>query len=164
MIIGTTRFNTTTWNENRLWREKNCHTGCAYGVMKTIGVNIPLNSGVFVLEMNNSTNEIMGVGLITNCPDPPENVRVYRDYNYCCYLYKGKFRIDRSELSEREKIIFQIFEYLVFANKTHLKRGQGITSLPEKMIKKVFDKGMDLNYELALMFRSRFYTAPSPLG
>ena len=164
MVIGTTRFNATTWEENCLWRKKNHTFGCAYGVMKLIGVNIPLNSDVFVLEMNNSTNQIMGIGLVTNCPDPPENIRIYRDLNYCCYLYKGKFRIDRSHFSEREKIIVRIFEYLVFENKTHLKRGQGITSLPDKMIKKVFDRGMNLNYEIELMFRSRFQTAPSALG
>lgn len=164
MIIGTTRFNDATWNENKIWREKNHSNGCAYGVMKPITINIPLNSSVFVLEMNNTTNKIMGIGLITNHPDPPENVRIYRDLNYCCYLYKGKCRIDRSTFSERENIIIRIFEYLVFENKSHLKRGQGITSLPEKMIKNVLNKGMNLNYEMELMFRSRFQTAPSALG
>lgn len=164
LIIGTTRFNNTTWKENCSWRKKNRHSGCAYGVMKMVGLNIPLNSSIFVLEMNNSTNQIMGIGLVTNCPDPPENVRIYHDHNYCCYLYKGKYRIDRSACSNREKIILEIFEYLVFKNKTHLKRGQGITSLPFDMIKKVLDKGMDLNYEIKQMFLNRFQTAPSAAG
>ena len=164
LIIGTTRFNALTWKENCSWREKNHPEGCAYGVMKPISVTIPLNSSVFVIEMNNSTNKIMGIGLVTNCPDPPENIKIYRDANYCCYLYKGNFRIDRSAFSERENTIVRILEHLVFENKTHLKRGQGITSLPEKMIKKVIDKGMNLNYEIETMFRSRFQTAPSALG
>ena len=33
-----------------------------------------------------------------------------------------------------------------------------------KMIKNVLNKGMNLNYEIELMFRSRFQTAPSALG
>ena len=164
IIIGTTRFNALTWRENCSWRAKHHPKGCAYGVMKPITINIPLNSNVVVLEMNNSTNKIMGIGLVINCPDPPENVRMYRDTNYCCYLYKGNFRIDRDDLSEREKIIIRIFEHLVFEKKTHLKRGQGITSLPEKMIKKVIDKGMNLNHEVEVMFKSRFHKAPSALG
>ena len=156
MIIGTTRFNNDTWKENCAWRLSNKHSGCAYGVMKTMGIGIPLNSSVFVLEMNNSTNKIMGIGLVINCPDPLENVRVYKDYNYCCFLYKGKYRIDSSIFSKREEVIIRILEYLVFENKTHLKRGQGITQIPYKMIKKVLNCGMDLNKELELMFKTRF--------
>lgn len=164
LLIGTTRFNNATWKENCVWRESNCHMGCAYGVMKMISMDVPLNSSVFILEMNNSINQIMGIGLVTNCPDPQENVRIYRDYNYCCYLYKGKYRIDRSAFSKREKYIVNIFEHLVFKNKTHLKRGQGITSLPYNMIKNVLDKGMNLTEEIKQMFTTRFYTPPSPFG
>jgi hypothetical protein len=158
-IIGTTRFNSTTWEQNRDWRAVNKPSGCAYGVMKTIGERIPLNSSVYVLEMNNTTNTIMGIGLVVNCPDPLENVKIYKDYNYCCYLYTSDFRIDLTEFSRKEKSIIKIFEHLVFKDKSHLKRGQGITALPDKMIRYVISKGINLMQELQFMFVSRNQTA-----
>jgi len=154
-LIGTTRFNNNTWKQNCDWRQHSHPSGCAYGLMKPIGLSIPLNSLVFVLEMNNSNNEILGIGLINNCPDPMENVRIYKDYNYCCYLYKGKLRIDRSEFNEIEKKIIQILEHLVFKGSSHLKRGQGITKMPDKMIHYVMTKGMNIIKELQTMFISR---------
>lgn len=154
-IIGTTRFNANTWDENCKWRSLNKPQGCAYGVMKTIGERIPLNSLVFVLEMNNTTNTIMGIGLVVNCPDPLENVKIYKDYNYCCYLYTSGSRIDLTEFTQREKCIINIFEHLVFKNKSHLKRGQGITALPDKMIHYVVSKGINLMNEIQVMFSSR---------
>jgi hypothetical protein len=57
---------------------------------------IPLNSLVFVVEMNNSTNKIEGIGLIRNMLHPEKKLRVYQTGNYNRYTYYGNFRIDRS--------------------------------------------------------------------
>ena len=54
--VATTRFNSMTWEENTEWRRRKGHTGCVYGVMKPItATTIPLESYLFVLEMNNQT-------------------------------------------------------------------------------------------------------------
>ena len=164
MRLATTRFNHGTWGENRAWRRSHNPVGCAYGVMKPISVEIPLNARVLVLEMNNEANEIMGIGLVLNVPDPRENVPMYTDRNYCCYTYTGKHRIDRSAFSAREKIIVEILEYLVFRNATHLKRGQGITAMPPKLVAHVAVRGMDLVAEVGDMFRARFHMPPSAPG
>ena len=164
MLLATTRFNHETWGENCAWRRLHSPTGCAYGVMKPISVEIPLNSRVLVVEMNNEANEIMGIGLVLNVPDPRENVPMYADRNYCCYTYIGKYRIDRSAFSAREKVIVEILEYLVFKNATHLKRGQGITAMPPRLVKHVAAKGMDLVAEVEGMFRARFHMPPTAPG
>ena len=64
--IATTRFNNATWNENTRWKQTNNWDGCIYNSPTELPINIPYQALVFVLEMNNDTNQIMGVGLIRN--------------------------------------------------------------------------------------------------
>ena len=61
--IGTTRFNNLTYNENVEWRRKHQWDGCIYGCNKKMPRCVPHMSLIFVLEMNNDTNKIMGIGL-----------------------------------------------------------------------------------------------------
>jgi hypothetical protein len=42
------------------------HTGCLYGTPIKIKEKIPLESHVYVIEMNNSINKIEGIGLFVN--------------------------------------------------------------------------------------------------
>ena len=62
--IGTTRFNAETWKENIEWREKNGWRGCIYGVPSSMPSSIARGDIVYVIEMNNDTNKIMGIGKI----------------------------------------------------------------------------------------------------
>ena len=127
--IGTTRFNTFTFEENKKWREKHKHSGCIYPTNKTIGESIRLNSLVFVLEMNNDINKIMGIGLIRNRRDMNQHIRVYNsDLNYNRYIYHSKRRIDWRDI--KNKKMLEVLEYQVFKGADHFKRGQGITRLP----------------------------------
>lgn len=68
-LIGTTRFNNDTYQENLDWRNKHKHSGCIYPLNKSIAYTIPPNILICVLEMNNSQNKIMGIGLIRNSYD-----------------------------------------------------------------------------------------------
>lgn len=133
--VATTRFNSATWEENSEWRRRKNHSGCVYGVMKPItATTIPLESYLFVLEMNNQTNEIMGIGLIQNMIDPKENIPIYTNRNYCCYVYYSPYRIDRSEIDGRLAHVISILEILVFKGSTHMKRAQGITVVPDNLL------------------------------
>ena len=133
--VATTRFNTATWEENTEWRRRKEHAGCVYGVMKPItATTIPLESYMFVLEMNNQTNEIMGIGLIQNMIQPKENVPIYSNRNYCCYVYYSPYRIDRTEINGRLAHVVSILEHLVFKGSTHMKRAQGITVIADSLL------------------------------
>ena len=115
-----------------LWRERNEHSGCIYNLSKQINENIPIDSVLFILEMNNTKNKIMGIGVIKNRCDPNYHF-IYADQMYNRYTYKSNYRIDRSQLTENEKLTIQRIEYFIFKGYKHLKRGQGITLLPSQL-------------------------------
>ena len=63
--IGTTRFTTSTYAENKEWRDKHNWRGCIYGLNKKMPKTVPYMALVYVIEMNNDTNEIMGIGSVS---------------------------------------------------------------------------------------------------
>lgn len=129
--IGTTRFNSKTWKENRDWCKSKGWYGCVYCTPKQITEKIPLNIPIIVLEMHNDKNKIMGIGLIKNAVVVGQYHKIYSEGNYNRYTYKSTYRIDREKLSENEEKIIKILDILLFKGKKHLKRGQGITIIPE---------------------------------
>ena len=126
--IMTTRFNNTTWDENCRWREKNNFNGCIYNSPVYIKEDIPLQISLFVIEMNNQTNRIEGIGKITNYVHTDKKYKVYSDPNYNRYTYHGKLRINRNMIKDKEKL--EKLEERLFKGKGHIKRGQGILNVP----------------------------------
>ena len=100
----TTRFNNLTWQENCRWREKNKFIGCIYNSPVYIKDNIPLQIPLFVIEMNNETNKIEGIGKIINYVHTDKKYKIYSDLNYNRYTYHGKIRIDRDMIRDKEKL------------------------------------------------------------
>jgi len=131
--LATTRFNSQTREENRVYRERKNHAGCIYGTPNTISSAVPLNTNVFVLEMDNTKNEVFAIGLIINKP-PSSNHNIYSDYNYNLYSYSGKYRIERSQMTTQEQEIMKVFDYLCFRGPMHQKRHHGITLFPAKLL------------------------------
>ena len=85
---------------------------------------------VYVLEMNNDTNQVMGIGLIRNYINPKYKICVYNsDTNYNRYVYNSGYRKDRSEINEK---LLKALEIILFKGYGHYKRGQGITRIPWK--------------------------------
>lgn len=126
--IGTTRFTDVTWQENVAWRKKHNWEGCMYGLNKKIPQCVPNLALVYVLEMNNDQNKIMGIGLIRNYINPRYKSCIYRsDTNYNRYIYNSRHRIDRGRI--RPQKIMEALELLVFKGYGHYKRGQGITTI-----------------------------------
>jgi hypothetical protein len=67
MEICVTRFNVSTFNENRAWIIKNNNSiGCIYGTPVKISITLDPDSRLLVLEMNNTNNTIEGIGIIKN--------------------------------------------------------------------------------------------------
>jgi hypothetical protein len=160
--IVTSRFNNSTWEENCSFRDKHKEVACIYGSPQQMTEKIPLNSLVFVVEMNNSTNKIEGIGLIRNLLNHEKKIRVYQTGNYNRYTYQGNFRIDRCTIEFVCPQILQILEKLVFTGKTHLKRGAGFTRIPEKLYKhhKILENynytEQQIKYEIATLFKRQF--------
>lgn len=132
-FICTTRFNNITWQENRTYTNEHKVAHCIYGSPYTLKKNIPDESIVFVLEMNNDENRIMGVGLIRNHPICGKH-RIYKNGNYNRYAYVGSMRIPRESMNSEEEKIMKAFDILCFKGDKHMKRGSGITCFPDEIL------------------------------
>ena len=132
--LTTTRFNNKTFRENREYRKRYKFNGCIYGVPREMPAKIPPMAKVFVLEMNNDKNEIEGIGYIFNRINYKRRYRIYQDMNYNRFTYISKHRVDRSQMTDAELKYLKQLEAMVFKGSNHLKRGQGITSVPQSKI------------------------------
>lgn len=129
--LGVTRFNNITWLEKERWIENNKIEGCFYNCPIKIKENIPLEIDIYIIEMNNDKNLIMGIGKIKNKTYNEKKNKIYTDNNYNRYSYKSKYYISREEiLNKNEKNLLDAIEKFLFKGYKHMKRGQGITILP----------------------------------
>ena len=133
--LVTSRFNNDTLETNRNYKLKKKFTGCIYGSPQEMSPKILNDSLVFVIEMNNDTDRIEGIGLIKNRPYLDRYYRIYEHCDYNRYIYKSNYRIDRETLWEHNRVLVKVLEYVLFGEKTHLKRGSGFTSVTQKFLK-----------------------------
>ena len=153
--LTTTRFNQFTWEENCEMRKRNPTIKCIYGTPCQIASKIALDSNVFVLEMNNDLDLIMGIGLVKNHPISGKYA-VYSRGNYNRYIYAGKMRIDREEMTAEELEILKLMEAMCFRGINHSKRGQGILAFPMKLQYKCHMLGdIQLTNYACQMFKKR---------
>jgi hypothetical protein len=150
--IVSTRYNDTTWQENITYRKKTNHNGCIYGAPHMLSNKIVVDSLVFVVEMNNSINQIEGIGFVKNNLRLDKSYKIYDSGNYNRYVFKGKFHITREQLIEINGFLVECLDYILFKKKSHMKRGMGFTTIPEKLLKDEICKGMDLKEEIKTIF------------
>jgi hypothetical protein len=155
--ILTTRFNTDTWNENCLYRERE-KVGCIYGSPFILKHKIEPNSLLFIIEMNNSLNRIEGIGLIKNNAHICDNkCSIYDIGNYNRYVYKGSIRVDRDTLIIYNRSLVEVLDYILFKGKSHLKRGTGFMKITEKFFQKeecrLIGEENDFKKEITIIFK-----------
>tara|TARA_Y100000590_G_C15723601_1_gene1014392 strand:+ start:1214 stop:1816 length:603 start_codon:yes stop_codon:yes gene_type:complete len=130
--IATTRFSNSTWQENVQWKKRHNWKGCIYGVPSPLPTYIPQNATIYIIEMNNDTNKIIGIGAIRNKPRFQLTANIYTEQFYNRYIYRDKSRISREELyaySPFYRNFIRHIENILFKGKSHMKRGQGFTSI-----------------------------------
>lgn len=132
--VLSSRFSTETWAENETYRTRRNLTGCIYGCPLRISHKIHINAFVYVVEMNNSTNHIEGVGVIRNYANIDHPPWVYANNNYNRYIYQGDYRMDREAIARYDPDLVENIETICFKGKTHLKRGSGLTLVPKKLL------------------------------
>jgi len=132
--ILSSRFSTETWNENERYRTQRNINGCIYGCPLRISSKIHINAFAYVLEMNNTTNKIEGVGVIRNYHNADQPPWIYSNNNYNRYIYTGEYRMDREAISRYDMELVEKIEAICFKGKTHMKRGSGLTLVPEKLL------------------------------
>lgn len=131
MYLASTRYNNDTYSTSIEYRRIH-NIPAIYGSNIRISEKCPVDAFLFVAEMNNSINKIEGIGLIKNrvCP---EKYKIYSNYDYNRYVYRGQYWISRETLKAIDPDIVLILEVVLFYGKTHLKRGSGISILTEKL-------------------------------
>ncbi len=132
--VVSTRFTDETWEQNLEYRKKNSSRGCIYGSPQEMSPKILYDSIVFVVEMNNDINEIKGIGLVKNRPFLDKYYQIYKDGNYNRFIYKSDYYLDRDVLIRFNKVLVDILEYVLFKEKSHLKRGSGFTTITQTLL------------------------------
>ena len=154
--IVTTRFDEYTWSENMIFKERNNYLGCVYGSPQKMSPKILEDSLVFVVEMNNTLNRIEGIGLIRNTVRLDKYFKVYETGNFNRYVFRGKYRIDREQLLHFNEPLVLALDYILFKEKTHLKRGSGFTTIPEKLLNHKKCENLNIRLTIRSLFLRLF--------
>jgi hypothetical protein len=131
MTFLTTRFTDETLKENLNYRMMH-QIPCIYNLAVPISETHPYKN-IYVLEMNNSQNKIIGIGIINKKIYPRE--KVYSDPSYNRYTYLGKKYISRESIPEW---MIHELESKLFYGRGHMKRGKSMTKFPDKWLKKEY--------------------------
>ncbi len=150
--VACTRYNNITIGELDAWMCKYKLDGCVYGSPVPLSPRVLPMERVIVLEMNNETNKVIGVGMIENMASAGR-IRIHKNHSYNRYLYKGQHRILVSEMTIAERTVIWIIERLLFYGSHHMKRGYGISLVPH-----VWDTNPTISFTNCLrqMFLSRW--------
>lgn len=151
--ICTTRFTNFTWQENQNYVINQNKNKCIYGSPFALKARIPPDGIVFVLEMNNDENKIMGIGLIRNHPICRKH-NIHENGNYNRYAFIGIYHIAREDMSPEEENIMKAFDILCFKGSKHMKRGSGINLFPDEILFRCLPI-IDLVEFVSLMFKKR---------
>jgi hypothetical protein len=139
----TSRFTTDTYLENKRYREAH-NIPCIYNPAIPISDRHPPGK-CLVLEMNITTNKLIGIGIIQK--QLQSNARIYKDPSYNRYTYRGNHYIPVEQIPPS---IVQDLEQKLFYGKSHMKRGMGLTKYPDKwltpeLISLVHTQGLQLH-------------------
>ncbi len=149
-ILATTRFNSDTWEENVIYRNKHNMEGCIYGTPRKIISEIPTQTSIFVIEMNNSLNRIEGIGLILNDLRVDKYYSIHSIGDYNRYTFKGKYRMGRDEIERKNPDVVSTLDTILFKGRTNFKRGSGIMRMPRNLLD--LNKDINLHQEINHIF------------
>ncbi len=154
MHIATTRFNKETLQEHQNWCIAHEFKGAIINASKHISKSIPPNDDVCVIHMLNlkpKQNDgcggtIVGFSIIKNRPVYShnenygyifDNFHIYSDgnYNRVTYMSDCYFPIEEFTTLEDKKTI-GLLEEILFYGKGNMKRGEGITKMPDYYLTK----------------------------
>ena len=126
MYLASTRFNNKTLEENEKYIQNNNIDGVIYGCPLKINNKYPLGCFIFVIEMNNDKNEIIGISMIKNSLvfniKNVNNLNIYENQNKNRFIYKGKIKIKREFILRKNPQLVSILDNILFKGKGHLKR------------------------------------------
>lgn len=142
--IMTIRYDSNTHCEMLDYSKQFANKGikCVYGSSKIVSEMVVMDSVMFILEMNNDKNKIMGIGLVRNTVQEAAATvgrrlfNIHSDGNLNRYVYVGSRRISREEMTNEEDEVFLALDIICFYGTSHMKRCHGITMFPLDIVSK----------------------------
>ena len=153
--VVTVRFNNETLETNYAYRKKH-NFQCMYCSPQELSPKISYNTPVFAIEMNNSLNQIVGIGLIKNKPASDRYYKVHYDGNHNRYIYIGEYFLDRESIERFNPLLVSVLDEILFKRKTHSKRGCGLTTIPKKVLSLDICQGLNIIKTVRDLFISHF--------
>lgn len=132
--LACTRFNNNTLQQNIAYKNKSDIKGAIYGVPIQIYHKYPLNTLLFVIEMNNDINEIIGISLIRNKLVTDKKYTIYDNGEYNRFIYKGDYWLSREHILRQHSEIVEILDNILFKKKSNVKRQSGISFITPKLL------------------------------
>ena len=138
-ILMTTRYDQETWIQYKKWREKyNLKNSYYYSCPLPVSPSVPLGSQLFILEMHNTLNKIMGMGVVTLQPQDNKHYKIYDNdtfnrYHYHCNIYINRDTLSKDTLLMENGVwisILELLELICFKGKRHSKRHMNIARIP----------------------------------
>lgn len=142
-FVATTRFTQESYNCILEWKKENDWNGCVYPSMTKICNKVGIHNPVFVIEMDNTNNKTIGVGIINNVPENERKKIFTGNYEkHNTFHYKSKTHYTREQLMETEegKYFIEVMDQKLFKGYKHQKRLNGITLLKSELILCDFEK------------------------
>lgn len=157
--VISTRFSTHTYLELYRYkdnRQDKYHHNSLYSVKTIMSREIIIaNKYLFVFEMNNTINKIMGIGIIRSNLSKEQNINIYSNSEFNKYVYRSLYHVQLiiptvinsysvSSLNKKKNVNIYCEnippEYIdlmedeiipkCFFGKGHIKRGGGFTRFP----------------------------------
>ena len=82
--------------------------------------------------------------------------KVHTDGNNNRYTYIGNYFIDRETLDDYNAELVYVLDEILFKGKTHSKRGSGLTTIPEKVLKLEVCEDLNIKKEIKNIFIHHF--------
>ena len=153
-ILMTTRYNSETWLQYMNWRKKyNLKESYYYSCPFPISNTISIGSTLYILEMHNSLNKIMGMGVVLLKEQDIKHYKIYDNENFNRFHYHSRLYINRDMLSKETLLlqngiwisVLELLELVCFKGKRHSKRHMNIAKIPliyfqGTIMNKVMDK------------------------
>jgi len=153
--LASTRFNNETYQENIQYRKKNNYKAI-YGTCVRIQSRYSLDTIIFVIEMNNETNKIEGIGIIRNRISDDKH-KIYSNTDYNRYIYISDYWLSREQiLNSDDSELVEIFDLILFKGKSHVKRQAGISVLTKKLLTNWAYELTDLEQRVKNLFLTEF--------
>ena len=153
VYLFTSRFNDETYAENRKFCTK-YKKKCLYSNPHPLPPSVPADAIVYVIEMNNTKDKIVGIGKVQNRMKY-SIFNIYGEEFYNQNHFEGVDHISADQFDEKYKPFMESLEQQCFFGRGHLKRGHRMLSFPDRKLGTCMKNGCDIIGYIEGLFKKK---------